>query len=548
MKNDVLFAIKVLPKIGESYMSFLVRVALRNGWSSVNEALSVVKIMPIKSHSHFIRAIPALNIALKIHDGSLIDAFTGGFSHHYYDSARSIRNIEIASVRLCPECTKNNGVLDVTWNLLPVTHCQEHRRALIDTCPICNKSLTWHAMVGVKCGFCNFEWLNAEVVHEDTPEYQREFLSSQTNVTSWLRRFTDALLVVLRPFDNLMISLERVPEIPRLNEYIRAAYELLTDQATQIIFAKNVCQTRCTLIAVSSKAVQLPLARLEMETFRVGDLVLEQNDKPMLPEVDSVIPLKRKKLVSCGMTASDLNDHVNADQIISVFGISKQTLGMLVEANVINPVNRTAVTRDLLFLLSSIATIFSKIPTFSDHRLLPHESISMEAASRLSTVYGGNTDLLKFWAISGKIIAYRLKDSPDELGSIWVDMNSLKVELDAYLDDLLNGDLAIALVAKILNIHINTVEELVELGLLARSKWYRYGEKLAGTSLRIFMSQHFCLDRWGKLNFESISRLQNILNKNNFLEIPLSKKKRGSIYPDKCIIESMLNKSQKKKV
>lgn len=189
--GSVLFTVRPKPLPGESFWSYVLRLAHQNG-------ISVLTVLnPIKTweQKYVQRADFGL---LDVSPGSIVDMdkFSSatrqtvqallhttlhplltrfGVSEEV-QRTRFMSGMILDSYRFCPMCLKERLYIRLLWKMGPVTSCVEHNVYLVDTCPGCNEQIKFRDIellsVCPHCGFL-FAQSKAREINNDEREQQR---------------------------------------------------------------------------------------------------------------------------------------------------------------------------------------------------------------------------------------------------------------------------------------------------------------------------------------------------------------------------------------
>lgn len=141
--------IRLFPKDGEGVRGYLQRLANDNGLINLNQfgkakhlSLEDMNYLLGRDDSKFWRNHPAAI---------------------YWEDVSSVKKIQWnwASRRCCPKCLHGEMVWPTEWELRGLGVCLHHAVRLIDTCPFCQKRLSWKTDQLTHCE-CGFDLRNAQ--------------------------------------------------------------------------------------------------------------------------------------------------------------------------------------------------------------------------------------------------------------------------------------------------------------------------------------------------------------------------------------------------
>lgn len=192
-------------KRGESLCSLLLRFREENGLPSLYRVLQLADVK-LETHKHLWRLgdhYEALSYLLGLSRFEILDM---GFQRTTLGlgkfRAKSTEGwslpaslIDTSVCRVCPDCLKHDPQwASRAWDLPFITCCPIHKTKLIDTCPICDRHLTWgRRHVGCcKCGF-DLSSVKAEQANDYVLSFtEKMYESLRWDVYSWPFSFPSA--------------------------------------------------------------------------------------------------------------------------------------------------------------------------------------------------------------------------------------------------------------------------------------------------------------------------------------------------------------------
>lgn len=134
-----------LPKNGESYRGYILRLSEANGLSTPARMLGLAGMhdLKIRLAEHPVEALTKLtghdqNIFSEITYSNNIDGMPQLSGHKLPKAYLRLRQSHV-----CPECVSTLGYIPAKWDLLAATVCPIHKRKLIDKCQECSEPLNW---------------------------------------------------------------------------------------------------------------------------------------------------------------------------------------------------------------------------------------------------------------------------------------------------------------------------------------------------------------------------------------------------------------------
>ena len=144
-------SVKRVPRVHESSGSYLIRMAVANGY-------------PSKSWLTYIdRSLNRMKLNSSPESVSILQHVAGLTKKHRRIFEKSLvhqrlsKDLLVVSVRICPKCVKEKMYFDYMWQVAYVSACPFHGVKLIDVCPKCKLPLTWE-IPGIASCFCGADF------------------------------------------------------------------------------------------------------------------------------------------------------------------------------------------------------------------------------------------------------------------------------------------------------------------------------------------------------------------------------------------------------
>ncbi len=167
------FPVRPRPQHDESIRGFLIRLAKRNGFFSLNEIFRLLGLKYSASsldvtNTRFCKFIEKLAPTLKCAFEMIFTPLKEATANQH-DDYRAVIDIASQKPKLCPDCLCcAEPYIKASWQMVHITHCVDHSVPLIDTCPYCKKSLKWNADLLEGCFQCGYRWLKSYGSHSNT--------------------------------------------------------------------------------------------------------------------------------------------------------------------------------------------------------------------------------------------------------------------------------------------------------------------------------------------------------------------------------------------
>lgn len=433
------------PEPGESFHGYLLRLADYNGRKSVERLFKeygvAVKPSLLSTPTEALREYGSIVASLiGITDEELSNYFIDEMELPWlFDDTRMIKDIRVKQLRLCPYClTKgSNPAIQFDWSLLPVTHCEQHKVELIDTCPHCGKSLKWVCSVFSGCSECGFQW---STIPSPPPElklkenqFQQLRNGKNTEIHSWLRGFCVEVMRAARPNDRYYESIFEVPRhLANVSALSLCAYG-----------REN------TPIDVAPEGWVKPRRLLHEDT---------------------------------------LSYHVKFDGLADTLGIPSKHVSPLVENGIITPLIDTPVTRDQIFDVRDAEVLIDKL-----RKARKIDSwLKIGPTDPLLPLFDCSFGKLLSRALGSNTVA--IEDNAGGLGAIYLPSDTLHRYLTEQLRQIDGTTLSFQRAQKILCLTSSEVDSLVRGGLLHRGRHSSSSEQMCGSSiLELLQSKHALL-------------------------------------------------------
>ena len=151
--------IRPRPLAGEDLHHFLQRVAYANKLPGIHRVLGTrgLTIHGERPTAWYETVGTLLDISPDElqHMDIVLDRKAGNRQRFWYQGhSLHVHHLHQDGPRICPSCLKAHGCGQAVWALTAMTACPEHEVLLLDTCPRCDRRLSWrrHDMFRCPCG------------------------------------------------------------------------------------------------------------------------------------------------------------------------------------------------------------------------------------------------------------------------------------------------------------------------------------------------------------------------------------------------------------
>lgn len=144
---ELTFAVRPRPTPGESAPGYLMRVAGANGFGSVRQLFTSLRV---RQQGAFDELCSRLCLTDQ-ERGGLFGSLPSQWGHNDMPVGLGISDFNHTCRRWCPACMKEDGVLQGRWSLKLVCACSVHGVWLQDVCPRCGSNCSWTDTVQTHC-------------------------------------------------------------------------------------------------------------------------------------------------------------------------------------------------------------------------------------------------------------------------------------------------------------------------------------------------------------------------------------------------------------
>lgn len=148
-------------KVGESAAGYLLRLSESNGYESPGFLLEYTGLTESQARNVYFSADTfhqLLGGDVKKHEKSTykkLNRSKKGKQISVLGHQISTTDLDVKHPKICPECIKEKGYIDMFWDFKLALACPHHNILLVDHCPSCNKPLMWNrkGLSVCKCGY-----------------------------------------------------------------------------------------------------------------------------------------------------------------------------------------------------------------------------------------------------------------------------------------------------------------------------------------------------------------------------------------------------------
>ncbi|WP_458736138.1 hypothetical protein [Zobellella taiwanensis] len=357
--------------------------------------------------------------------------------------------------------------------------------------------------MATQCPFCKQNWSALPSVIEIVPAYQQslEKLQNTAQIGVYLQALTAALVHVWRPFDNELLTIQRLPNqsVKELSADLTHAYRVLNEQGHIDSWKQKLLTVRGPeLASLGENAVMLPLRSLMRATHQMQALTLSSSKQMDLSifefkEREELVPLARKKLAT--NSPGLLRYQLDTSALARLLDISNAELNVLVDKGVVSPLNPSVSIRERWFDLRALKKVFNRIPIYQSES----ETLNLYEQERYLKIHGMSFGLALAMVFCGSLHAIRPANSTS-LKTLRVKSSELEDLASRHLAKMLTEHQETKWVSSWLNVSEPAVKEIVRSGILKWASWWPCGTMVDGVSLSSFNDNYISLQRHGYLN------------------------------------------------
>jgi hypothetical protein len=241
--------IRLKPIKSESLNSYLCRLGTDNGWETLAEFLTTMKI----KQSRVDRDIDFEQLARLT--GQPIDNITSLQDECYQQMPQKMFYTQ--SPRFCPCCIQTQPFIKRHHHDQSNVFCTQHQCEIIDSCPCCQKPFEWNADLFTQCTHCRQQW--SELTTESAFDVKYQDWIESSHLDQHLGLLHKAITLLIYPTDLDPLALTHKFNVT--NQYIMEAFNLLQGKYYQL-WHKRCVEDREYLAFFDKRLVSAPITEL----------------------------------------------------------------------------------------------------------------------------------------------------------------------------------------------------------------------------------------------------------------------------------------------
>lgn len=219
-----MLTLRPYPKLTERLNEYLIRLCYINGFFKTSELLGALGMHPVKQGQmgrwapHHLEALNEVLVkalgrpcddVIALHSRNDTEKWLFGYD-------RELAELIVDFPRICVHCVSEEKAMDWRWAIGTVARCPKHLTHFIDSCPHCDKPLSWDANILEFCPKCKRPWdITGTEVVEPLSKLEKDLwpaIDGTINVTEkQLQDLTYAMYMAARPFDVMTQRYGRIP-------------------------------------------------------------------------------------------------------------------------------------------------------------------------------------------------------------------------------------------------------------------------------------------------------------------------------------------------
>jgi hypothetical protein len=456
--------IRLKPIKSESLNSYLCRLGTDNGWETLAEFLTTMKIKQSKIDRHCdFEQLARLT-------QQPIDQFTS-LQDEFYQQMPD-RMFYTQSPRFCPCCIQTQPFIKRHHHDQSNVFCTQHQCEIIDSCPCCQKPFEWNADLFTQCTHCRQKWSELSTESAFDVKYQDWIESSHLDQHLGLLHKAITLLIYPTDLDPLALT----HKFNVTNQYIMEAFNLLQGKYYQL-WHKRCVEDREYLAFFDKRLVSAPITEL-MAT--AGLPVASTDHIKCWPTFTSVDRIDKHPNITVS-----LKDRVSSCKIRQMLGLTAAQLSLFEDSGHFQSLYHVSSKSHKMYDMRQICAWLSV--RMCKEELNYYRAISFNKLAMLSGI--DLKTIIK--AIYQGQFRFTLKSVQQQL-TLMLAEDDVKAFISHHEVFETDEHKSYKWVARRLRIQVKAVKELVKPGLLAITQ----ARDINRDSLSVFLRQYSTLHRF----------------------------------------------------
>jgi len=492
-------SVRVPPHGGESLPGFLLRLAKVNGLTHARQLLNTCEIRNVPSwprlgNKSTGKLMFSLAEVLSLPVETMCSVFNTDHNLSLHDPERYIRNTDNKRFQCCPGCMQEAGYHKAHWNNLFSTFCHRHKRALIDSCPACERSFKWEyfQLEGCQCGL-KYEDMKA---HDAPLEFETQLDSEiKSNKQNQIDALCKVLCHVLNNYDPMFGSIADL-DIP-----VKARRHII-NYAYGLIVCETLRSRHCGEIErqpISHEGLALR-TWLENLNFNNKNVEVSCTDEKLIDDYQGVISPKRVDIINTKGVPS--SHHIGVNETSFLLGVSPLEIRLMAEDKLaLKPLATGKKNEHIIFDKAQVYGITSTLLAQSGRETeLVGDLVSLDwVSSVLLPLYKADIRALLYPALRDEIPLFKPGITGDWRRLLIQRSVALKVADRAFTDNQ-SERADIAELSELFGTNESLTQEIVRQTPLIYSKWARNCLAIDLSLAKKFLDEHILLSRYCALN------------------------------------------------
>ncbi|GAA5130725.1 TniQ family protein [Thalassotalea piscium] len=511
------------PIAGESIRSYLVRLALNNDYSTVQQMLG-----EFRDYKHLVVNSCDQSLLSFAQYTATLDSISDlqPFDDNYSPSETHLcyRTLMDKAPKICPICMTSQRHTCADWQLYTITHCPMHNVKLISTC-VCGEAFSWDEdLLHYGCSKCDRNWkmIADAQTQETTPVHVEHFYNlSRHERIDFVEDLFTATIRALRPYDSVHHGIKQLPNyVPDWGNISKLAYALLTNRQVIEQWLSSMSDVRQHYAVLGKSAIYYPFNTMQSKLNNTW-LVSGYNPNVGTTATSSEpLPSHNKTTCTARNKAALLNRYHALDELL---------INHLDQTGFANMLKCDLSLARGLFKLPSISTVtsvgrgrFSFIDisdfinqTRQQNTAKQHETIKLTDLSHLLDRYTLDCNEALVEIYKHKLPIYIDLTEDTLIDTICINENVLAEFLDTIFLKSLSA-VTLPRTKRILGISRDRVVQLGKLDYIDELITKPTIRCYTGESIASFLESYICIDHWAESKNACSSKIIKHLKQQKF--------------------------------
>ena len=385
-----------------------------------------------------------------------------------------------------------------SWQLLNVTHCLIHKVILIDQCPHCSYAFVdWNRYIFRCCPHCGSKWKSVQFPTVQLPMNQLVTFSPEQ-----LDSLFDTMLFTLRPKDLMFRRLQGIElSVAETARQIQIAYELMTNSQLRHEWIERVEASNPYHFTPSIEGRTIKdIFERNSQNFQQQKHCHTAGIDIAIPSLTSHLTHRRNKFQKRGIP---YQHHLGIKEVSFILGITTTDVMQLVEDQLMQPLDATAILRDLFFNVEDITRLLDDI---NEHaHLIEYDNGLKKLIDFLPMLRFFGMSQGKFLSILSSLAGtYYRTETKQHWLSLFINYENMIYTLENRYLDLLPEHVDKQDFQSIYGLSNEQMQNLMKNSDLHYSNWQRTKQCIKKNVIKDFCSSFIVLNRIAKLKSKNV--------------------------------------------